>query len=178
MITLTTISPTDYQKAKPIKITYGFHETPFGPCLVAVEARGLCFFGFVAKGKAALDELHKNWLGAELVEDTAVTESFVQEMFAQEEPKIKLFVKGTALQVAVWKALLAIKSGETKSYSEIAQLIGERKAVRAVASAIAYNPVSYLIPCHRVVLKSGEFHGYRWGTQCKKALLEHEGIAR
>lgn len=197
MITLTSISSTDYKKAAPLKIIYGFHHSPFGSCLVGVVEKGLCFLGFTEKNDGALKEVHKNWPGAELIEDVASTVFLVQKIFSEKEQSLSLFVKGTDFQVAVWKALLALKEGSVTSYSAVAKTIGKPAAIRAAASAVGDNPISYVIPCHRVVSKrslplggrsrakakgrvpaealcEGWEGGYRWGAELKKKLLEHE----
>jgi len=95
-----------------------------------------------------------------------------------EDRELALDVVGTSFQRKVWKALSTISKGQTRTYSEIAEMIEQPKATRAVASAIANNPVAVLVPCHRVVRKDGTLGGYRWGVQRKRALLEREGSSR
>lgn len=177
MITLTTISSDAYKKLSPLKIIYGFHQTPFGMCLVGVAEQGLCFLGFTEKTEEALKELHKNWPGAEIHEGVSPTAFLVQKIFTEKESNLSLFVKGTDFQLAVWKALLAIPKGTTVSYEQVAKNIGKPAAIRAAASAVGDNPISYLIPCHRVIRKSGYYHNYRWGVGIKKALLLQENVS-
>jgi AraC family transcriptional regulator of adaptative response/methylated-DNA-[protein]-cysteine methyltransferase len=87
---------------------------------------------------------------------------------------LKLLLRGSAFQLKVWEALLAIPSGEIRSYQEVAAGLGDPAATRAVASAIARNSIGYLIPCHRVIRASGEFSRYRWGGERKQAMIARE----
>jgi len=176
-VTFEAITPGEYkQKGVGLEIKYGFHDTPFGQCLLATTKRGICslYFG----GQAALDELETHWPNAVFVEDSNKTQPLVNQVFepAQADPArpFHLLLKGTNFQVNVWRALLAIPPGAMLCYKDVAKLIGRPQAVRAVANAVARNPISYLIPCHRVITKSGQIHRYRWGAVRKKAILGWE----
>jgi AraC family transcriptional regulator of adaptative response/methylated-DNA-[protein]-cysteine methyltransferase len=164
------------EKQNNQEIFYVFHSTPFGKCLIGVITKGICHLSFVDDTEAsAIEILKKEWPQAQLKEDTHYTETVVGNVFEKDpEKSLSLFVKGTDFQIKVWQALLSIPKGITTTYENIACMIGKPKAVRATANAIANNPISYFIPCHRVILKSGEIHKYRWGSERKKAILDYE----
>lgn len=165
-------------RGKHLTICYGIHDFPVGKILVAMTADGLCWLGI----NCGRDTLAKNWKGAELVEDKAVTLKAAKEVAKLWPSKLdKLSVPvvlyGTAFQLKVWKELLKIKSGATVTYEDIARKIGKPKAVRAVGSAVGKNTVSIVVPCHRVVNKTGNKISYGWGPAVKKALLKGEKAA-
>ena len=126
----------------------------------------------------AVDHLSQAWPNAVLDEDQSAVRSIGQRIFASDgrdaSRPFHLQLKGTNFQVNVWRALLAIPKGKMLAYGDIAAFLGRPKASRAVAGAIAVNPVAYLIPCHRVIARSGMIHGYRWGAVRKKAMLGWE----
>lgn len=160
-------------------IQYGFHPSPFGECLIAVTARGICHLGFMPpeNRKTALAELATEWPRARLEDTPRVTAPLARRLFAHGNGhplKIGLHVRGTNFQIKVWEALLRIPPGCIVSYESVAQRIRAPRAVRAVANAVAHNSVAWLIPCHRVIRKSGAVGGYRWGETRKKALLAWE----
>jgi len=163
-----------------VEINYGFHPTPFGECLIALTARGICFLGFAETGdhQELLKQLRSTWPEATLKHDQRGTEEVAGRVFSRGTPEdtspLPLLVRGTNFQVNVWRALLAIPPGAILSYADVAALSGRPDAVRAVGSAIARNPVAYLIPCHRVIAGTGRIHRYRWGTVRKKAMLGRE----
>ncbi len=152
--------------------TYGIHPTPFGLCLISVTAQGICHLSFVAEEEAPI----LPWRYSHLHRDDKSTAPLVQEIFAhtKENRKFSLLLIGTPFQVEVWQQLSTIPVGITTTYEAIAQQLGRPTATRAVATAIARNPIAYLIPCHRVVRKSGHMGGYRWGLPVKKLLLTYE----
>jgi AraC family transcriptional regulator of adaptative response/methylated-DNA-[protein]-cysteine methyltransferase len=162
-----------------LTIQYGFHSSPFGECLIGVTARGICHLGFVPPEgrRAALAELTAEWPRARLEEALRVTAPIARRLFARgngHSPETDLHVPGTNFQIKVWEALLRIPPGSVVSYEDIARRIRAPRAVRAVANAVAHNPVAWLIPCHRVIRKSGALGGYRWGETRKKVLLAWE----
>lgn len=180
-VTFESITPGEFKKqGAGLKIFYGFHYSPFGECLLALTERGICRMGFVETGEEplALEQLRREWPGAIFTENQKLTQPMVEQLFrptgARESHPFHLYLKGTNFQINVWKALLTIPEGRMVSYQDIATLIGNPKAFRTVASAVAVNPVGYLIPCHRVIEKSGRIHKYRWGSLRKKALLGWE----
>lgn len=180
-ITFEAMTPGEYkQGGAGITITYGFHPTPFGTALFATTDRGVCALRFAAENNRGdlLQELQMEWPQAQFVENPAVTGTIVERLFGDTpegaKKKVHLLLRGTNFQVQVWQALLKIPPGDMVTYSDVAELIGKPAAVRAAASAIAKNPVGYLIPCHRVINKAGKAHNYRWGGVRKKAILGWE----
>lgn len=159
-----------------IAIRYGFHESPFGEAMIAVTDRGLCALAFVQNDDRdhLLDELRARWPAAEITESVAATQKYARMIFGDSAGDITLFVKGTNFQIRVWEALLRVPSGRAVTYEDIAFSIGQPTAVRAVGAAVGQNPIAYLIPCHRVLRKSGVFGEYHWGSTRKKALLGWE----
>ena len=190
-ITLEAVTPGEYKTGGAgLRIARGFHESPFGECLVATTERGICGLSFVVDGDrdAAIAELSERWPGATFVDDQRGTRAVADRVFAawngawsseggaSTPAPLSLLVRGTNFQVRVWEALLRIPPGSVSTYEEVAYAIGQSTATRAVASAVARNPVAYLIPCHRVIRKVGEFGNYRYGAPRKKALLAMEHV--
>jgi AraC family transcriptional regulator of adaptative response/methylated-DNA-[protein]-cysteine methyltransferase len=180
-VTHEAITPGEFkQKGAGLTIQYGFHDSPFGECLIALTERGICGLQFVADEdrEATLDELKASWPQAEFIEDAEATRPYVDPIFnlsgAEEQPSLPLYLKGTNFQIQVWQALLKIPMGTAVSYGTVAQMIGSPKASRAVGSAAGSNPIAYLIPCHRVIQQAGKLGNYRWGSSRKKAILGWE----
>ncbi len=180
LVQLHGVTPGEFKNAGAgLTIQYGFHSSPFGECLIAVTARGVCHLGFVpdAGRRAALAELAGEWPRARLTEAARATAPVARRLFARHHgkaPAIPLHVRGTNFQIKVWEALLRIPPGAVVSYEEIARRLRAPRATRAVASAVARNPVGFLIPCHRVIRKNGALGGYHWGETRKQALLAWE----
>jgi AraC family transcriptional regulator of adaptative response/methylated-DNA-[protein]-cysteine methyltransferase len=187
-ITLEAVTPGEYKTGgSGLRIARGFHDSPFGECLIATTDRGICGLSFVIDGDrdAAVAELADRWPGATFVDDQRGTRGVAERVFAAWKGEwsskddttaapLSLLVRGTNFQVRVWEALLRIPAGVVSTYEEVAAAIGQSTATRAVASAIARNPVAYLIPCHRVIRKSGAFGDYHWGATRKVAMLMRE----
>ncbi len=181
-VNFTAMTPGEYkQQGAGLEITYSFHSTPFGVCLLAMTERGICALRFVEgeDEKVTLRTLQEEWPGAIFVADSHKTAVFIQQLFGEKkisagERPFHLLLRGTNFQVQVWQALLKIPAGAMVSYQDVADLLGKPSATRAVASAIARNPIGYLIPCHRVISKVGRAHQYRWGSARKKAMLGWE----
>jgi AraC family transcriptional regulator of adaptative response/methylated-DNA-[protein]-cysteine methyltransferase len=180
-VTFEAITPGEYKRqGAGLQITYGFHDTPFGQCLLATTERGICALYFVQDGDrmAALEQLAEHWPQARLEENASQTQPLVDRIFAPDSAKqarpFHLLLKGTNFQVKVWQALLAIPPGALASYQDVAAYLGKPNGARAVGGAVARNPVAYLIPCHRVINKAGEIHRYRWGATRKKAMVGWE----
>jgi AraC family transcriptional regulator of adaptative response/methylated-DNA-[protein]-cysteine methyltransferase len=160
-------------------IQYAMVASPLGRVLVAATPRGLCAVRFGESASELERELREEFSAAEVRRDDAALQPYVQPLLASlrgEDTTIDLplDIRATAFQKRVWEALRTIPAGETRSYTDVARTIGNPKAVRAVARACASNPVAVVVPCHRVVSKSGESSGYRWGVERKKKLLEQE----
>lgn len=165
------------------RIVYTGFETPIGRMVTAATERGCCLLEFEDRG--GLDVIKRRILrryGAEMVEGESRTldqvRSELEEYFAGRrlEFSIPLDLKGTPFQRAVWRALLSIPYGETRSYGEVAVLIGKPMAVRAVGRANGDNYISIAVPCHRVVESGGALRGYGGGLWRKRHLLEHEAM--
>lgn len=169
-------------------IAYTTVATRLGPLLVAATERGVCAVRFVdvdvdaagaGRSGAAADALGAEFPAASLRRDDdglrVMAARVVAVMEASDDVELPLDVQATAFQVRVWRALRDIPRGETRSYTELARSIGQPRAVRAVASACAANPVAVVVPCHRVVTSDGRLAGYRWGVERKRALLDAEG---
>ncbi len=167
-----------------LTIRYGFHDSPFGECLITTTGRGVCALSFVAANsrKTLVDDLADRWLCATLEEKPHATRSVAKRIFqpapANDRAGLSLFVAGTNFQIRVWEALLTIPPGMLVSYSDVASLAGRPRAVRAAGTAIGQNPISFLIPCHRVIQRTGAFGKYRWGDAKKRALIGWEAAQR
>lgn len=170
------MSPGDYaRKGAGLTVRYGWLPSPFGEMLVMGTDKGLCGLAFSAEcGRDhAWQDMTARWPQATYVEDPARLVPWVDAAFAQ-TGETALHMIGSPLQIKVWEALLRIPSGHVSTYSEIAASVGEPRAVRAVGTAVGRNPVSFLIPCHRALRKSGGLGGYHWGVPVKRALLAWE----
>lgn len=181
MVNVEAATPGDVQKkGQGLFIQYGFHPTPIGDILIAQTARGLCWLGFVMEGDrdVPLQRLHAYWPRAQFVEDMAATAVPAQRLMAmwrgETGPKMNIHLYGTNFQIQVWQALLKIPCGGAVSYLDVANYIGKPKASRAVGGAVGANPISLLIPCHRVIQASGIIDNYGWGTPRKKLILAME----
>ena len=182
-VNVEAMTPGEFKAGgKGLAIRYGVHPTPFGPCLLAVTERGVCGLTFANGGGMAgeIDALHARWPAAHLVEDCAGTAAIAARIFAPQDSAgrvsdlLPLLLAGTNFQIKVWEALLRIPAGSVCTYEDIAQGIGQPSAARAVGGAVGANQVAYLIPCHRVIRKSGVIQDYRWGSTRKKAMLGWE----
>jgi AraC family transcriptional regulator of adaptative response/methylated-DNA-[protein]-cysteine methyltransferase len=172
------VTPGEYKSGGAgLIIRYGIHPSPFGKVLIATTERGICNLSFVdvSEGKA-IDNLVADWQQAEMTEDYKSTAPLVTRIFSDLEidTPLKLHLRGTNFQIKVWEALLNIPSGALTTYEQIARQVGNPKAVRAVGTAVGHNPIAYLIPCHRVIRKSGEFGNYLYGSARKKMILARE----
>jgi len=170
------VTPKEYKElGKDLEIVYGFGHTPFGKALLASTKRGVCFLAFDDNEEKLLFELEKSWSNALLIHDDIKIDKQLKSIFIDNK-KVDIFVKGTNFQINVWKALLNIPDATLTTYQDIANSIDKPKAVRAVATAIGSNNIAYLIPCHRVIGKSGAMSGYRWGVDRKRILLAYEAM--
>ncbi|MGR3761663.1 methylated-DNA--[protein]-cysteine S-methyltransferase [Roseobacteraceae bacterium NS-SX3] len=170
------MSPGEYaRKGQGLQIRWGWFDSPFGPALAMGTEKGLCGLAFAAETGAepAMADMRARWPNAGFTEDQALLRPLVEAAFAQ-KGETALHLIGAPLQIKVWEALLTIPSGHVTTYSEIARSIGAPKAVRAVGTAVGRNPVSWLIPCHRALRKSGALGGYHWGLPVKRAMLAFE----
>lgn len=174
------MSPGEFaRKGADLEISWGWFDSPFGPALVMGTPRGICGLAFAAETGAddAMTDLRSRWPGAVFRENPGLLRDWVHTAFGAQAGtggKAPMYLIGAPFQIKVWEALLAIPSGNVTTYSEIAEVIGSPKAVRAVGTAVGRNPISWLIPCHRALRKSGGLGGYHWGIPVKRAMLAYE----
>ena len=155
------------------RIDYGFHASPFGRCLVMVASGAVIGLAFVDKNQnAALRDMKARWPQAAYIAAPRTTSAFVKRIFSNQ--KLPLLLIGTDFQTQVWKKLLLIPKGETTHYGDLAIALGRPKAARAVGTAVGQNPISWIVPCHRVVRRDGGLGGYHWGLELKKKMLAAE----
>ena len=180
-VTCEAVTPGEFKtKGEGLTITYGFHASPFGECMLATTDRGICGFIFVKNGNRndVFSELKYSWKNAALVEDPDASRSLVNQIFnrsfTNDSVPLHLILSGTNFQIKVWEALIKIPFGAVVSYEDVAVQIGLPKATRAVGTAVGKNPISFIIPCHRVIRKSAEFGYYGGGLARKKAILGWE----
>ncbi len=180
-VTHEAMSPGEWKSGgEGLTVSFGFHPSPFGTALVMATARGLAGLAFSDAGgdAAALADMRSRWPRAKYVEDAVRTAPLAQRIF---EPKLwrrdrplRVVLIGTDFEVRVWETLLRIPLGRATTYSDIAGSIGSPKAARAVGAAVGKNPISFVVPCHRVIGRSGELTGYHWGITRKRAMLGWE----
>jgi AraC family transcriptional regulator of adaptative response/methylated-DNA-[protein]-cysteine methyltransferase len=197
-VTHESMSPGEYKAGgRGILIRYGFHPSPFGEALIMATERGLCGLAFADPGatpgdgapyrwreaeqisrRAALEDMTRRWPNARYVEDAAATMPLARRIFRpgewREEQPLRVFLIGADFEVRVWETLLRIPFGRAATYSGIAAHLGSPKASRAVGAAVGKNPISFVVPCHRVLGKSGALTGYHWGITRKQAMLGWE----
>jgi AraC family transcriptional regulator, regulatory protein of adaptative response / methylated-DNA-[protein]-cysteine methyltransferase len=175
------MTPGDYKaKGETLAIRYGFHPSPFGTALAMVTERGLAGLAFADEGneKAALADMTARWPRASYFEDSAATAPYVRRIFDpatwRPERPLRVVMIGTDFQLTVWETLLKLPIGKATTYSDIAGHIGRPSAARAVGAAVGRNPISFVVPCHRVLGKDGGLQGYHWGLTRKRAMLGWE----
>jgi AraC family transcriptional regulator of adaptative response/methylated-DNA-[protein]-cysteine methyltransferase len=172
------VTPGEYKsKGVGVEIAYGFHPSPFGECLLALTSRGICFLAFVDDTRStALEGLVQAWSNATLSESPSRTAPVVKRIFSPGKVAAPLHVhlRGTNFQIKVWEALLRLPPGRLTTYQALADQLHSPSAARAIGNALAHNPLAYVIPCHRVLQKTGYFGNYRYGSSRKKAILGWE----
>jgi AraC family transcriptional regulator, regulatory protein of adaptative response / methylated-DNA-[protein]-cysteine methyltransferase len=181
-ISCEAVTPGEFKTSgRGLVISYGIHDSPFGRALIGATDRGICWLGFVAarRDARAVRELEGDWPGARLVHDPARIAPLAEHVFARARTgkgrgSLRLDLRGTNFQIKVWEALLKIPFGRLATYQDVAAAIGDPQAARAVGGAVGANPISLVIPCHRVILKSGIIHNYRWGVDRKRTILALE----
>lgn len=185
-VTLDAVTPGEFRDdGLGLRISAGFHASPFGEALIATTDRGVVGLTFHdGSRRAALRDLADRWPHATIEERPRTTAPIASRIFHALEVRdpdslvpLGLLVRGTNFQVKVWRALLQIPTGRVATYEDIATSIGAPNAVRAVGTAIGRNPVAFLIPCHRVIRTTGALGGYRWGLPRKRAMLAWEARA-
>ncbi|WP_428028820.1 methylated-DNA--[protein]-cysteine S-methyltransferase [Ancylobacter sp.] len=161
-------------------VRYGFHASPFGAALAMVTPRGLCGLAFADEGEedGALADMRRRWPNALYIEDPVATAPYAARIFdrgnwSPEDPLRIVFI-GTDFEVQVWETLMRIPLGKATTYSSIASCVERPKAARAIGAAVGKNPMSFVVPCHRVLGKNGDLTGYHWGLTRKRAILGWE----
>lgn len=184
-VSLEAMTPGQYRRQRgngePLVIRHGVYPSLFGDVWLAITERGICGMNFITDkdDDAGIQQALVQWPHAETLRDDKSLSRLVKRIFNanksdQSQEPLQLCVQGTNFQIQVWKALLRIPEGHVCSYGQLAASIGKPTATRAVASAVAGNPVGYLIPCHRVIRNTGALGGYHWGTERKQAMLAWE----
>jgi len=180
-VTHEAMSPGEWKAAgEGLVLTYGFHPSPFGMALVMTTPRGLAGLALADTGKerAALRDMRARWPKAKYVEDFAATAATARRIFDaalwRNNQPLRVVLIGTDFEVRVWERLLSVPMGKLTTYSDLAAKAGAPKAARAVGAAVGKHPISFVVPCHRVVGKSGELTGYHWGLTRKRAMLGWE----
>jgi AraC family transcriptional regulator of adaptative response/methylated-DNA-[protein]-cysteine methyltransferase len=182
-VTCEAVTPGEYKaRGAGLEIAYGYHATPFGECMLAKTDRGICGLSFVQNDdrQPVFASLAQRWQNAKLIENPDVTRPLIKRIFNPSEEKdsttLHLVLSGTNFQIKVWEALIKIPMGAVVSYEDVAAHIGMPKASRAVGNAVGNNPVSFVIPCHRVIRKTAEFGNYGGGVARKLMILGWEAV--
>lgn len=180
-VTHEAMSPGEWKNGGAgMKLAFGFHSSPFGIAVVIASGRGLAGLAFADAGdeQAALADMKRRWPNATYVGDTGRTSALAQRVFDtrlwRADQPLRVVLIGTDFEVRVWQTLLRIPMGQVTTYSSIAANIDRPNASRAVGAAVGKNPVSFVVPCHRVLGKSGALTGYHWGITRKQAMLGWE----
>jgi AraC family transcriptional regulator, regulatory protein of adaptative response / methylated-DNA-[protein]-cysteine methyltransferase len=180
-VTHEAMSPGEWKSGGDgLTISYGFHPSPFGTALVMATPRGLAglAFGDPGEEKAMLADMGGRWVKASYVEDKSITTPLAARIFDNRlwrpDRPLRIVMIGTDFEVRVWETLLGIPMGKCSTYSDIANKLGKPKAARAVGAAVGKNPMSFVVPCHRVLGRSGDITGYHWGLTRKRAMLGWE----
>ncbi len=180
-VTHEAMSPGEWKSGgEGVTLRYGFHACPFGMALVIATERGLAGLAFADPGEEpkAFDDMRGRWPKAAFVEDKVSTAPLGSRVFDptlwRPDRPLRVVMIGTDFEVRVWENLLKIPMGRASTYSDLARRLGRPKAARAVGAAVGKNPISFVVPCHRVIGKSGDLTGYHWGLTRKRAILGWE----
>jgi AraC family transcriptional regulator of adaptative response/methylated-DNA-[protein]-cysteine methyltransferase len=175
---IEAMTPGDYAKGGDgVAIDYGYHPSPFGTALVMATEKGLCGLAFCDEGeeRQLMADMRVRWPKATYRENPERTKAVAGRIFeTRDGDEIGLHLLGTPWQIKVWQALLSVPSGRVTTYRDLADKVGNPKSARAVGAAVGRNPISWLIPCHRVLASDGGLHGYHWGLARKRAMLAFE----
>jgi AraC family transcriptional regulator of adaptative response/methylated-DNA-[protein]-cysteine methyltransferase len=180
-VTCEALTPGEYkQRGAGLEISYGFHPTPFGECLIGSTRKGICWIGFTVDGDRdrQLSAMRRTWRTADFQQADGLTGDLIERIFGpladDSAGPLHVYVQGTNFQIKVWEALLRIPAGAVATYGDVATVVGDPGASRAVGNAVGRNPVGYLIPCHRVIRGTGAFGHYQSGPLRKRAMLGWE----
>lgn len=183
-VSIEGVTPGQFKQAgSGLVLTYGIFDGPFGPYVLGAVNKKIALLHFLNEGDAVETILATAWPEASFEHDPTALQEIANQIFLPVRPDdgrgsshypLPVLMRGTAFQLKVWEALLKIPEGQLASYDQIASVVGQPGASRAVGTAIGSNPIGYLIPCHRVIKKTGLFGGYRWGVERKQAMLGWE----
>ena len=183
-VTYESLTPGDVKRrGEGLIISYGFHATPFGEAVLLASTRGVTGLAFVNEDaggsrETALADMMRRWPAARYIEDETITAPYARCIFDaacwRREQPVRLVLIGTDFEVRVWEALLRVPMGRAVSYADIARHLGCPGASRAVGSAVGRNPISFVVPCHRVLRGDGNLGGYHWGLTRKRAIIGWE----
>ena len=180
-VTHEAVTPGIYRaRGEGLTIRYGFHPSPFGRALVMATDRGLAGLAFAEHGEdcAALADMTRRWPRAACIEDPTATAPLARRIFRRDEWRadtpLRIVLIGSDFEVRVWETLLEVPFGCATTYSDVARRIERPGAARAVGAAVGRNPISFVVPCHRVLGRSGSLTGYHWGLTRKRAILGWE----
>ena len=174
------VSPQQYKSGgKGLHILYGYHPTPFGLCFIAVAEKGICALKFIdeEQSRNEFELFEQRWPFAALEHKPSATQAYVKKIFNRhpgEAENLQVLVQGSPFQLKVWEALVTIPFGSVGSFQQVAQMIGQPGAARAVGAAVAANTILYLIPCHRIITKEGSMGNYHFGKVRKQAMIGWE----
>lgn len=163
-----------------LTMRWGFHPSPFGVAVLVTTDHGLAGLAFADPGEeqAALADLTERWPAASVIEDAAATAPYARRVFEtaewSAERPLRVVLIGTDFEIRVWESLLTVPLGRATTYAALAERLGNRRASRAVGGAVGRNPLSFVVPCHRVIGTSGALTGYHWGLARKRAILGWE----
>ncbi|MDR6565178.1 AraC family transcriptional regulator, regulatory protein of adaptative response / methylated-DNA-[protein]-cysteine methyltransferase [Chitinophaga ginsengisegetis] len=181
-INIESMTPGEYKNGgKALRINYSFAESPFGDIIVASTSKGICHMAFADDQQLALQELTAQFPHAQFTQMVDLIQQNTLYIFTQDWSRlseIKLHLRGTDFQLKVWEALLKIPMGNLTTYSQLATTLQNPNASRAVGSAVAQNPVAFLIPCHRVIKATGDTGQYHWGSTRKSAIIGWEAAKK
>lgn len=180
-VTQESMTPGEYKAGgRGLVLAYGYHHSPFGEAIAVVAPRGLAGLGFLDDGRRdlALADMRRRWPQAEFVEDETATAPFVRRAFHPElwrpDCPLRVVLIGSDFELRVWQTLLNVPLGTATSYASLAARIGKPGAARAVGAAVGRNPISFVVPCHRVMGSTGALTGYHWGIARKQAIIGWE----
>ena len=179
-VTHEALSPGEYRaRGAGLTMEYGFHPSPFGETIAVVAPRGLAGLGWVdATRAAALEDMRRRWPNARFQEAPQTSAPYVARVFDpaqwRADQPLRIVLIGADFELRVWETLLGVPFGAATTYSDLACAVGRPRAARAVGAAVGRNPLSFVVPCHRVLAKSGALTGYHWGLPRKQAILGWE----
>ena len=176
------MTPGDYKRrGEGLEIIWGYHASPFGNALIMATERGVAGLAFAddeGEEDAILEDMMRRWPAANFIHAPERTEHYAKRIFTpelwQKSSPLKIVLIGTDFEVRVWDALLKLPMGHAITYSDLANHVCTPAAARAVGSAVGRNPISFVVPCHRVMRKDGGLGGYHWGVTRKQAIIGWE----